>query len=277
MRGELPGSPKPLPGSGSGSGAGAHAAKKTVTVDTAGELQLLRDKEHTCPVCGYEFTTKIVRAGKAQSDGMDMDLRPRFKNIDVAKYRVTECPVCGYADMDSYFGKIRPKEAALLKEKATRWDKNASKEEKSRRYEDAYTYYKSAMRCCLIRGAKSGLRGYTALNTAWLLRGWRESLIAAGAEVADDDEMSEAAEHKLIKYAMRNLEAAAMGESFPICGIDETAFDYLMAALCYDQGILDDAGKYVLRALQNRSISSVLRPKAEDLRDLIKEKRGRYS
>jgi uncharacterized protein (DUF2225 family) len=265
MRGELPGSPKPIPGAG----------KKNSVGDDASELLLLLDKEHKCPVCNYKFKSKVMRSGKAQSDGMDLDLRPRFKNVDPIKYRVTECPVCGYADMESSFGKLRPKEVAALKDKSTKWEPDAPKEEVMRDYPDAYRCYKSALRCCLIRSSKSSIRGYTALNAAWLLRGWRERLEDDGRVVTDADEMSENEERKLIKYALRNLQEAELGEDFPICGMEETVFDYLMAALCYDQDRIDDAGRYVLRALQSRTISAVLRPKAEDLRDLIKEKRNR--
>ncbi|MBQ9607672.1 MAG: DUF2225 domain-containing protein, partial [Lachnospiraceae bacterium] len=95
MRGELPGQ----------------------TISTGGKLDLgfddealLFDKEYRCPVCKKPFTMKRVRSDEAVSDGRDIDLRPRYKNIDVLKYRVIECPACGYAELDKFFSNINSNE-----------------------------------------------------------------------------------------------------------------------------------------------------------------------
>ncbi len=266
MRGQLPGSPKPTEGE-------KKEKRYTRSLDAFDEMDVLIDREHTCMVCRTSFTTKSVCIEKAQSDGMDLDTRPRFKNIDPIKYRIVECPVCGFADFERYFKDVSQKEIAVLKEKRLKNDKYADLEEISRDYPDAYRYYKSVMRCGLIRGSKSSKRGYTALNTAWLLRGWRENLKRDDYIIQDTDPMCEEEERKVLKYALRNFMEAETKESFPICGMDESTFDYLMAALCYEQGQIMDSQRYLLRCLQNRTLKPVLRVKAEDLREMIRERK----
>ena len=263
MRGQLPGSPKPSP----------KKTEKSEPKEEFDELELLFDKEHTCPVCESVFTAKEVRAGKAQSDEMDLDLRPRFKNIDPIKYRVIECPCCGYADFSKTFSSVRDRERLMLREKRLKYETDAPSEGFVREYSDAHRYYKSAMRCCLIRGAKSSKRAYTALNAAWLLRGWREHIRSRGYSVSDESVMSMDEERKLLKYAWKNFRDAETKEDFPISGMGESTYDYFMAVLSYNLDQINDAGKYILRALQSRDLKPILRTKAEDVRDMIREKR----
>ena len=261
MRG-LPGSPTPDKG----------AAKGGSAENDMDELALLIDRLYECPVCTTKFSIKEVKAGKASSDGLDMDLRTRYKNIDVNKYKVIECPVCGYADMLKYYGRLSKREFDALKQNNIGRNRSELSEDYVRSYTDAYGHYKAALRCNLVRGAKSSKRAYTALYSAWLLRGWRESMERSGNST-DGLEMSKDEERKLIKYALKNLKDAEMNEDFPINDMNEPVFDYLMAALSYEQGDLDDAGKYVMRALQNKGLKGVVRPMAEDLRDMIKNDR----
>ncbi len=266
MRGQLPGSQRPLPGS-TGSGSLADSEFE--------EFGNLLDKEYTCPVCGRVFTAKEVKSGVAKQSDTDLDLRPVFKNIDVVKYRVVECPACGFADLSKTFNNILDRERKILKEKRVKFEKDAPNEEYAREYAESYRMFKSALRSALIRGDKSGKRAYLALNAAWVLRGWREKLEKEGTAVADSDEMSANEERKLIKFSLKNFQEAETKETFPIAGvIDEPTFDYLMAVLCYKQDQINDAGRYILRALQNKSLMKALRPKAEDVRDMIKDKRN---
>ena len=263
MRGQLPGSPPPS--------KDKNGEKGRNELD---ELDLLLDRNYVCPVCDNELKVKDIRPGKARPNGMDMDLRPRFMNIDVLKYRVIECPACGYADLSKTFTRVMEKERKVLLEKRIRYEQEKpSEEEYVREYADAYRYYKSALRCCLIRGAKSSKRGLTALYAAWLLRGWREKLREDGFMVAPNDVMGIDEERKLIKYALRNLKDADMGESYPINEMDEGTLQYLLAALCYMQDEINEAYGYVVKALFDRGLKPNIRPMAEDLRDDIKAKR----
>lgn len=258
MRGELPGKQ-------------VEEKKKVNTeVHLFDENDLLYDKKHTCPVCNRDFMTKTLKTGKAKTVGMDIDMRQRYANIDPIKYRIIECPVCGYADMDTTFENVGRKERSALREKCIKLYNSVPVTEGAREYDIAYRYYKSAIRCDLIRGAKSGKRAYTALYTAWLLRGWREMLTEMGEEIHEADPMNEAEERKLLKYVYSNFKEAEIHEEFPINGLSEEVFDIVMAAIAYKLDIKNEAGQYVLRAIHAKTLKGVLRNHAENLMDMIK-------
>ena len=258
MRGELPGKQV------------EEKKKVTTEVHLFDENDMLYDKKHTCPVCDRDFMTKTLKIGKAKAGGMDPDMRQRYVNIDPIKYRIIECPVCGYADMDTTFENVNRMEKEALREKCVKLYNSVPVTEGAREYDIAYRYYKSAIRCDLIRGAKSGKRGYTALYTAWLLRGWREMLTEMGEEIHESDPMNEAEELKLLKYVYGNFKEAELHEGFPISGMSEEVFDIVMAAIACKLEKKSDAGQYILRALHEKNLKGILRNHAENLMDMIK-------
>ncbi len=95
----------------------------------------------------------------------------------------------------------------------------------------------------------------------------------AEIEVKPTDAMGIQEEMKILKYARANFKDAEVSEEFPINGISEPTFDYLMAAISYMVDEREDATKYVLRALRNKELKPNLRIKAEDLKDLITKKK----
>lgn len=73
-------------GEGEGGEQGTH---------TVQEQDFLFDKSFTCPLCDREFKARTVKIGKAKLAGSDLDLRPRYEQIDLLKYDVIMCPSCG--------------------------------------------------------------------------------------------------------------------------------------------------------------------------------------
>ena len=47
------------------------------------EQDFLFDKSCTCPICDKEFKNRTVKVGKAKLSGSDLDLRPRYEQIDL--------------------------------------------------------------------------------------------------------------------------------------------------------------------------------------------------
>ena len=76
------------------------AESKTAEVT---EQDLLFDKSYVCPICDKEFKVKTVKVGKAKLVGTDLDLRPKYANVDMLKYDIILCPHCGYATLSRYF------------------------------------------------------------------------------------------------------------------------------------------------------------------------------
>ena len=59
---------------------GDKGEQKTHTVQ---EQDFLFDKSFTCPLCDREFKARTVKIGKAKLAGSDLDLRPRYEQIDM--------------------------------------------------------------------------------------------------------------------------------------------------------------------------------------------------
>ena len=129
------------------------------------------------------------------------------------------------------------------------------------------------MRNALTSGMKVSKRAYIALYTAWLLRGWREEKELLEETVKPEDPMSQESEKKLLIYALKNFSDAALNEDFPICGIDEPTFYYLLAALSYMTGDNKKAYDYTRISLRSDPPPSVMiRTKSEDLQMAIRKK-----
>ena len=61
--------------------------KQAVAPSAPSEQDFLFDKTQNCPICDCEFKSKTVKIGKAKLIGTDLDLRPKYENIDMLKYR----------------------------------------------------------------------------------------------------------------------------------------------------------------------------------------------
>ena len=49
------------------------------------EQDFLFEKSYTCSICDKEFKAKTVKIGKAKLVGTDLDLRPKYENVDMLK------------------------------------------------------------------------------------------------------------------------------------------------------------------------------------------------
>ena len=61
-------------------------------------------------------------------------------------------------------------------------------------------------------------------------------------------------------------------EDFPICGMDEATFDYLLADLAFRLGKYEISAKLASSVIVSRTATRKLKEKARDLRDIIKTK-----
>ena len=62
-----------------------------------------------------------------------------------------------------------------------------------------------------------------------------------------------------------------MKEAFPICGMNESTFIYLLSALNYETGRYPEALKYVERLLVNKAISDRIKDRARKIKEAIQE------
>lgn len=233
------------------------------------EKNLVYEKKHTCPVCGEDFTSKVMKSGKARLLGTDRDLRPRYSNIDAVKYEVVLCPHCGYAALTRFFDAIGSAQAKLVRENISRTVRLNACHDDIYSYEEALERYKLCQANAVAKRAKASEKAYICLKSAWLLRGYAEYLGAEeDAEQSRIDELK-AQEEAYRQNALDGFLDARQHENFPMCGMDEMTVDYLTAELATHFGKYDIASRMVASILSSSSASPRIKDKARDLKEEI--------
>lgn len=225
-------------------------------------------KKYTCPVCGKAFTNPTVKASRARMIGSDLDLRPVYENINTIKYDVVLCPHCGYTALERYFRTVTQVQKSLLKEKiCAAYRQRPEKETFS--YADAFFRYKMALLCSVTKQAYDSERAYVCLKAGWLLRGWCESLAGDGEKAAPAQEKLAAQEREFLKNALDGFQQANVKEEYPICGMDESTVDYLLAALSVAFEDYDTALRLASNVIASRVAGSRIKDRARDLKDEV--------
>lgn len=235
------------------------------------EKDLIYDKSYDCPVCDGKFSAKIVKTGKAKLIGTDQDLRAKYDGIDPIKYDVLLCPACGYAALSRYFTNITSAQAKLVKEKISQAIHMGSYQDEVYSYEQALERYKLALVNAVVKKARASEKAYICLKSAWLLRGYVESLQEEGK--ADQKLLDALAgqEKEYLENAYKGFSEARQSEGFPMCGMDEITIDYLLAALAVRVRKYDVAGKLIASLLTNSAANARIKDKARDLKEQILE------
>lgn len=238
------------------------------------EEDMVFDKSYVCPVCDKDFKSKMVRAGRAKALGSDMDLRPRFENIDVLKYDIIACPYCGYAGMGKNFPYLTATQKKAIRE-------NIGSSFKPRRIDPAkgtYTYtealerHKLALVNAIVKHGKASEKAYICLKTGWLLRGETEALDPKAADYPQKKHEGESAENQFLRNAYDGFIKARESENFPICGMDEMTVDYLLSALAIRFEEYDTAAKLIAAIITSRTANSRMKDRAHDLKEVLMEK-----
>ena len=218
-------------------------------------MSFLYTKSFTCPVCNKEFMEVLVRRSKLRQDSVDRDFRTHYKGIDTNLYEVTLCSNCGYASLNNFFDRITSKQQDMIKEKIT----------PNYKYiefplplapQDALTRYKMALTCAQAMGAKASQKAIICLKMAWIYR----------------DAKDEKSELTLLRLAYTGLKEAFTSETFPLGTMDEPTVKYLIAELARRLGEFDEALRMIGDVITSRATPGSLKNRAQDLKDLIKEK-----
>lgn len=233
------------------------------------EKDLIYDRNFTCPVCGTEFSAKIMKSGKAKLIGTDMDLRAKYEGIDALKYDVELCEACGYAALSRYFTNIGSAQAKLIKEKVSTNVHITQYQDEVYSYEQAFERYKLALVCAVVKKSKASEKAYICLKSGWLLRGWRESLQESGKGNEKLIGELEKQEDEYLQNAYKGFVEARKSETFPLCGMDEVTVDYLLAVLAARFKKYDVASRLVSNILASSSANARMKDKTRDLKEQI--------
>lgn len=250
---------------------GAEDGQKTVNVRDPEEVEAeyVFDKTYTCPVCDRSFKSKTLKSNKAKLISTDMDLRPVHQNIDTVKYDVVACPCCGYAVLNRYFAPLTSMQVKKIKEAiSSHYKIKAENKNKIYSYDEAIERSKLALLSSVIKAGKDSEKAYVCLKIAWLFRGKAEHLPETETE---EIKRCEKEEEAFLSKAYDGMVAARRKELFPICGMDELTFDYLLAALAQRLGHLDVSARLVSEIMVKPTANRRIKEKAGILKEVLKK------
>lgn len=239
------------------------------------ESDFLLEKTVHCKVCDHVFKTKVIKSGRVKRLEPDRDLRPRFQYIDTLKYDITSCPACGYTAMNRFYEHLTPTQVKLIKEQISSNFQPDNKPEKAAYdYDEVIDRYKLSLVNTVVKKGKDSEKAYTCLKIAWLLRGKGETMAndtpeekAAKAEVQKEEE-------EFYQQAFEGFMKAISEEMFPMCGMEQSTVDYILAYMAYHFKKYEIASKFLASVLTAPSASRRMKDMALELKeDIIAELR----
>lgn len=237
------------------------------------EADYLFDKTFKCPVCEKEFKAKMVRAGKTRLIGSDTDLRPKYSGIDSIKYDAVVCPHCGYGALSRFFGNLTDGQIKLITGTVTANFKGTPEYGDIYTYDEAINRLKLVLLSTIVKKGRNSEKAYTCLKLAWVYRGLSEHLAETGELTKDKEKLYKDSENEMLRNALEGFVAARQGENFPVCGMDESTLDYLIADIAARTGKFDLAEQMISNVVVSRSANTRLKDKARTLRDSIKARK----
>ena len=236
------------------------------------EQDYLFDKATTCPICDKEFKTKTVKVGKVKLAGTDMDLRPKYDQVDLLKYDIVMCPHCGYAALSRFFKFVTSPQAKHIKETISASFKPKTEVKETFSYDDALERYQLTLANAIVKQAKPSEKAYICLKTAWLLRGKGEHLDTSAPDYAEQKKKLDDEENEYLHNALEGFLSARQTESFPMCGMDEPTVDYLIAVLALRFEQYDVTSRLVAGILTNPSANPRMKDKARTIKEMVVKK-----
>ncbi len=231
------------------------------------EEDFIYDKHYECPVCGVNFVSKCVKAGKVKLAGKDQDLRPVYEHMDPLKYDVITCDTCGYSAITRYFGKVSTRQCKELKQEVgSSFSGLPVGAETKFSYDDAILRYKLAVITTVVKKAKNSERAYTCLKLAWVLRGKRFSL---NNEPELENQLLEE-EKECLANAYEGFYTAISTEQYPIAGMDESTLKYILAELARGLKKYNESARLLADVITSKATSARLKDEALKLKDILK-------
>lgn len=237
-------------------------------MQTMQEQDYLFDKSCTCPICDKEFKARTVKVGKAKLSGSDLDLRPRYEQIDMLKYDVIMCPFCGYAALSRFFKFVTAPQAKNIKKTICETFQPQKESKEVYTYDEALERYKLTLANAIVKQAKASEKAYICLKTAWLLRGKAERLDKNLPDYEEQKKQCAEEENEFLHNALDGFIAARQSENFPMCGMDEPTVDYLIAVTAMRFEQFDIASKMIAGIMQSAT-NPRMKDKTRDLKEML--------
>lgn len=233
------------------------------------ESDALFDKTYTCPICGQEFLSKTIRAGRNKLVEQELDLRAKYDTADPVKYEAVVCGSCGFAALARFFKPIPMAQEKLIRENISSSFKGLPEAEEIYSYDDAIVRYKLVLANTVVKGGTNSEKAYVCLKMAWLYRGKAESLPEEEENREDALKQLNKAELECLANAYEGFSAAFSQESFPMCGMDESTVMYLVGELARRVGKYEEAGRWISQVIVSKTANERLKDRARNVKELI--------
>ena len=136
-------------------------------------------------------------------------------------------------------------------------------------YEEALGRYKLCLANAIVKHAKASEKAYICLKTGWLLRSMGESLNKEAEGYAGELASLKEQENEFLKNALEGFLSARQTENYPMCGMDETTVEYLIAVLAMDFGQYDIASRLISGILVSTTATSRMKDKAREVKEVL--------
>lgn len=215
---------------------------------------LLYDKKVHCPVCEFDFSTKVVKVHGPRIQSKDSDFFIRYSKINPYFYDVWICPCCGYAAMKSNFEKLRSFQKELIQ-------KNISINWKGQSFPElfdekiAIQRYKLALVNAIVSESRNSVMAMISLKIAWMYR-----LL--------EDEKNELS---FLGKALNGFLEAYESEPFPIFGMDQHSLMYLIGELYRRTGNYEKSMLWLGNIVVSTIAPARIKEMARNMRNLAKE------
>ncbi len=243
----------------------------SVLYDVEEEKKYIYAKKINCTNCGAQFQDLRLLNSKLRRKEPDMDLRPRFQFVDSLKYGVTACPFCGFAAPVKSFERLTSLQQKRIREKITsQFMQREPLSGETIDYATAMGQYELALVCAMAMEVPLSEQAHLCLQLSWLIRGRLEEADAEPGLLEEDlYKQLQEKEERYYRQAYDSLSKAFTQEDFPICGMDQSTFDYLLAVMSFHFKEYDLAVRYCGNVVQEKGISAKLKDKALMLKDEI--------
>lgn len=236
------------------------------------EQDFLLTKTVRCKLCEKTYQVRTVKSGRVKRLESDQDLRPRHQYIDTLKYSVWSCPYCGYTGLSRNIDELTSVQRKLIAEnvctKFTGGDPNVT-DDMIYDYDQAIERYKLALFNCVTKKGKASELAYICLNISWLLRTKIEQMSSENEIEKKIIENTKKEENLFYDQAYEGFLKAVSSEDYPMCGMEQSTVDYLMAVMSYRKGKLDVATKFLTSILGSKVANRRIKDKSLELRDEI--------
>lgn len=236
------------------------------------EQDFLLTKTVRCKMCEKTYQVRAVKSGRVKRLDSDQDLRPRHQYIDTLKYSVWSCPYCGYTGLSRSIDEMTSVQRKLLQDNICSKFLGGTIEvddDLVYDYDQAIERYKLALFNSVTKKGKASELAYICLSISWLLRGKVEELPSETEADKTIIENTKKEEELFYDQAYEGFMKAISSETYPMCGMEQSTMDYLMAVMSYKKGKMDVATKFLTSILGNKSANRRIKDKALELRDQI--------